>query len=100
MKQKSKKYRKQMIEVIGSAYEFVLKLGAKARYQGYLKDRAVNDRERWGIAELSESGEPAQTVMTHRFDFSVNEESDLREVAELFIERLGIKDYSLNINFK
>jgi hypothetical protein len=38
--------------------------------------------------------------MTHRFDFSVNEEADLRAVAELFIEELGIKDYRLNINFK
>ena len=89
-----------MIEVIGSAYEFVLKLGARARYRGYLKDRAVNDRERWGIAEINESGKPTQTVITHRFDFSVNEEADLRAVAELFIEKLGIKDYRLNINFK
>ena len=89
-----------MVEVIGSAYEFVLKLGAKARYQGYLKDRAVNDRERWGIAELNESGKPVQTIMSHRFDFSVNEEADLRAVVELFIKKLGIKDYSLNINFK
>ena len=100
MKQNNKKYRKQMIEVIGSAYDFVLKLGEKVRYQGYLKDRGVNDRERWGIAEVNRAGKPVATVMTHRFDFSVNEESDLREVAKLFIERLGINDYSLNINFK
>jgi hypothetical protein len=100
MKQNSEKYRKQMIEVIGSAYEFVLKLGAKARYHGYLRDRSVNNMERWGITELDESGEPVQTIMTHRFDFSVNEEADLREVAKLFIEKLGIKNYRLNINFK
>ncbi len=100
MKQKSKNYSKQAIQVIGSAYEFVLKLGARARYKGYLKDRAVNNRERWGIAEINESGEPVQTVMTHRFEFSVNEEADLQQVAELFIEKLGIKDYRLNINFK
>lgn len=99
MKQNRKKYSKQMIEVIGSAYEFVLKLGAKTRYQGYLKDRALNNCERWDIAEINEAGKPVQAVMTHRFDFSVNEEADLRTVAELFIERLGIKDYKLNINF-
>lgn len=89
-----------MIEVIGSAYEFVLKLGAKTCYLGYLKDRGANNRERWGIAELNESGNPVQTVMTHRFEFSVNEEADLRAVAKLFIEKLGFKDYRLNINFK
>lgn len=100
MKQNSKKYTKQMVEVIGSAYEFVLKFGAKARYHGCLKDRAVNNRERWGIIELNESGKPVHTVMTHRFDFAVNEEADLRAVAELFIKKLGIKDYRLNINFK
>lgn len=100
MKNSNKKYGKQIVEVIGSAYEFVLKLGAKARYQGCLKDRAVNNRERWDIAEINEAGNPLQKVMTHRFDFSVNEEDDLRAVAELFIKELGIKNYRLNVNFK
>ena len=100
MKQKSRKYRKQMIEVIGSAYEFVLKLGAKDSYQGFLRDRGFNNMERWGIAEINEAGNPVQTVMTHRFDFSVNEEADLREVVKLFIEELGIRNYKLSIDFK
>jgi hypothetical protein len=99
MKKNSKTYRKQIIDVVGDAYEFVLKLGAKVCYQGFMEDR-TNNMERWNIAQIKKSGKPVETVMTHRFDFSVNEEADLREVAKLFIKKLGIKNYRLNINFK
>jgi hypothetical protein len=99
MKQINKNYLKQMIKVTGSENEFFLTLGEKIRYYGNLEDRAVNHMERWGIAEINDCGKPERVVMSYRFDFSVNEEADLRAVAELFIERLGITDYSLDIIF-
>ena len=91
-------YRKQTIEVTGSDNEFVLMLGAKKRFYGNLEDRKVNNMERWGLTEINKGNRP-ERVMSYRFDFSVNEESDLRAVAELFIEKLGITDYSLDVVF-
>src|SRR5687767_4058388 len=99
MKQVSENYLKRTVGVIGSDHEFVLTLGAGVRYYGHLEDRAVNDMERWGISEIDDGGRAERAVMTHRFEFSVNEETDLRAVAELFIERLGVTDYTLNITF-
>jgi len=93
-----KKYLKRAIEVIGSDYEFVLKLGAKRFYHGELEDRRGNQMERWCLTKVGGRGK-SERILSHRFDFSVNEDDDLRAVAELFIERLGIKDYSLNVVF-
>lgn len=91
-------YLKQMIEVTGSDNEFVLTLGGNVHYHGNLEDRAVNNMERWGLSEICDDGTPMR-AMTYRFDFSVNEAEDLRAVAELFIERLGIADYRLDVIF-
>lgn len=90
-------YLERKIEVAGSEHEFVLSLGAGRRYHGALVDRRGNQMERWGLTKI---GRRPERVLTHRFDFSVNEESDLRAVAELFIERLGITDYRLDVVFK
>lgn len=98
MNQISQKYFKQTIEVTGSDSEFFLTLGAETRYHGNLEDRRGNNMERWGLTEINNCGNQG-CAMSYRFDFSVNEEADLRAVAELFIERLGIKDYSLDVIF-
>jgi hypothetical protein len=94
----NKKYLKRTIEVRGSDYEFFLTLGAGRRYRGELEDRRGNNMERWGLTKINAHGTP-QKVLTHRFDFSVNEASDLRAVAELFIEQLGVTNYSLAVVF-
>lgn len=90
---------KPTIQVIGDDSEFFLKVGDSACYHGALEDRAYNNMERWGMCEMNNGGENGRRIMTYRFDFAVNEESDLRTVAEMFIERLGITDYSLNVTF-
>lgn len=98
MNQNRKQYLKPRIKVTGSDVEFVLKLGTKSRFYGNLEDRAINNMERWGITEIND-GSQSQRRLTNRFDFSVNEEADLRAVATFFIERLGITDYCLDVTF-